>query len=79
MSLHLCDHCHKRRAAYQLEMTYPTPAPECVCAKCLSHVDGRQIAAQTTIEPMPEYRPATDATSAPATVKGQGDAQNINS
>ena len=56
MSLHLCDHCHKHRAAVRLEMSYPTPYPECVCPKCLRHVDGRQITSQGALEMIPEVR-----------------------
>ena len=46
-------------------MTYVTPGPVRVCDRCLRDVDGRQIAAQTAIHPMPEIRPPTGAIAAP--------------
>jgi len=65
MSMPVCDHCHKHRAAHRLEMSYPTPGPVHVCKLCLRDVDGRQIAAQSAIDPLPEIRPAIGASTAP--------------
>lgn len=58
-----CDHCRTRRAAHELTMTYVTPTPVRVCDKCLRDIDGRQIAVQAPIHPMPEIRPAAGALS----------------
>ena len=65
MSMKTCDHCHARRAVHELTMTYVTPCPVRVCDHCLRDIDGRQIAAQTPIHPMPEIRPPTGAIAAP--------------
>ena len=65
MSMPICDHCRARRSAHELTMTYVTAVPVRVCDKCLRDIDGRQIAAQTPIHPMPEIRPAPGAIAAP--------------
>ena len=65
MSLKMCYHCRRRRAAHRLEMSYPTPMADCVCGKCLRDVDGRQITAQSAIDPLPEIRPTTGVANAP--------------